>query len=74
MQIQSNDPLNVACRLMDIARRLDLPLDCLTVTRLEDESSRIYVRAAYPTSALARLFEARALAFLEQLPESDDGY
>ncbi|UOM33315.1 hypothetical protein [Acuticoccus sp. I52.16.1] len=73
MRFICHDPLNVACRVMDMARRAGIEIDSLSLTRREDGTSIFDCAILDPGADQARLFEARVAVLLDQIPEGVDG-
>ncbi|WP_109468363.1 hypothetical protein [Albibacillus kandeliae] len=69
MRLICRDPLNASCRVLDMARRLDLELSEFTLTRTGDGLGLLVLELLDPAPAKARLFAERLGTLLHQLPE-----
>jgi len=59
MQILCQNPLNAICRILDIARRLDLELSHISMVRRSDGTAMLTLAFFEPDVAAANVFEAR---------------
>ena len=72
MQFLCDDPLNTTGRVMDLARKMSLPLARLELVGRADGAGRLTVCLGEVPDRMAELFAARLATFLDLTPESDD--
>ena len=72
MRFLCHDPFSEVSRVIDIARRLDLPLSRLTYVRLDDGSYRLSVGLLDDTCPRAAVFAARLTQLADLIPEECD--
>lgn len=69
MQYYCDDPFSAVSRVIDTARRLNLPFANLTYERLEDGRFRLSVEVMDKDCHQARVFAARLDQIIELEPE-----
>jgi hypothetical protein len=72
MRFTCHDPLNEVTRVMDIARKMSLELDHLTLSRRHGGAYALDFQVVGAAPEAGRLFEARVRALLNVAPEPID--
>lgn len=70
MKLVIDDPLNAIGRVLDIARRLDLEVDHLKMSRCSGGLALLSVALADPECPAASRFQARIQVLAELMPET----
>ena len=72
MPYTCREPFSAMSRVIDIARRLDLPLSRFHLDQRRDGSFTLDFKPADETCQAARLFHARVAQLLDLAPETED--
>lgn len=72
MPYTCHEPLCTMSRVIDIARRLDLPLSCFHLDQRLDGSFILDFKPADETCQAAQIFHARVSQLLDLAPETED--
>lgn len=72
MQFHCHDPFSAVARVIDIARRLDLPFARLSYDRKTDGGFRLTLELEDTSSHLAQVFASRLGQLVDMEPEPEN--